>query len=361
MRFGVPRSDDYGKPHTDLWDFGFWGDNAEHVHLSEFKSLSAFSQFSQRYIRFHARAKSLNIRFVHQSFKISQGFTGGFRRFSLNRALLRGEDVSAAIQRRQLSRRLSCQLTLTYILSETYVDNEGPDAFALNGLKWLFENKMVCAIDKIPVWHPKFINEAMDEVMRGMSADRGHVIDDCSCGTTDESSVQKYGRLAPIWLIFLHVFATQVCSPSSGRNVLDRPLLEKYCRMLELWLQYGEATDAIILITPKAKDTGHETEDIFYIEIEQLLQVAEEPLNFDNLQCLLAARPKSWTSWIADWMLWAWNYSYNRFNTSDESVNPIRSRYRHISNVDLSGIDWTVYGVASDDDVLMGEFWYRIL
>lgn len=57
MRFGLSRRDDHGRPHVDLWDFGFRGDDPGQLQLSEFASLSHFSVFSQRYKEFHVRDK----------------------------------------------------------------------------------------------------------------------------------------------------------------------------------------------------------------------------------------------------------------------------------------------------------------
>lgn len=49
VRFGMPRPDDYGKPHEDLLDFGFWAEDLSQLQLSYFEALSDFSRFSNHY------------------------------------------------------------------------------------------------------------------------------------------------------------------------------------------------------------------------------------------------------------------------------------------------------------------------
>ncbi|EHK21530.1 uncharacterized protein TRIVIDRAFT_201943 [Trichoderma virens Gv29-8] len=263
VRFGMLREDDNGKPHEDLWDFGFWAEDPVHLQLSSFKSLSDFSSFSNRYRSFYLRDLHMQVPcFIGRI--IFLGSCDVSKRFSVQQALFEGQDPIAWIQNRNLSSTMSSRLALAYMALHSI-----PNSVGLDGLKWLLQNKMVCATDRCLVWHMNNVSHAVDELKKAISADQGHVDEDCSCGFFDASFVQKHGTYVQIWLFFLYRFGNVIETAARQRTIKE----QGHCQMLELWLRYGAATDAIILITFKdiVSNKNIEAEDIFYVEIEQLL------------------------------------------------------------------------------------------
>ncbi|QYT02855.1 hypothetical protein H0G86_009839 [Trichoderma simmonsii] len=346
MRFGVPRADDNGKPHEDLLDVGFWAKDASQLQLSGFKTLSDFSSFSRRYKHFHQdKIRAVQIASGRRNMVIYLSFW---------------------IQKKHFSRRLSSRIALSYIaplhgITQVHVD----------GLKWLLQTKRLCAKDKYLIWCIKLSKSIIEEVEKSQRADQGHVDEDCSCGGFDLSPVQDYQKWVQIWLIFLHLFARE---DNCASLTSQREKFENRCKMLELWLRYGAVTDAIILITSQR---GYQDETaefdvgkVSYVEIEQLLHLGEQPLNFEILQSLLVKRQKSWISWVTDWILWVWTswilrwviceWAYQDLKKTNASTVPIRQRYRQASIQELSQGNWEVYGVVSDDDELIGDFWYQV-
>ncbi|KAK4059293.1 hypothetical protein Trihar35433_11046 [Trichoderma harzianum] len=370
VRFGMLRADDHGKPHEDLFDFGFWAKDSSQLQLSEFKTLSDFSSFSYRYKTFYITDWMGIIVYDGHSFYPRSRPRDSPWRFSVQWAFAMRQDVSFWIHKRHLSRRLSSRIALSYSISSMSTSVR-PD-----GLKWLLQTKRVCATDKRPVWYVENIDEIMGELMRARIADQGHVDTDCSCGDIDAGPIQKYRKWVQIWLIFLHVFGIRAHKAATRTEVSYHEYFEKHCEMLELWLRYGAATDAVILITSNMRRRWNtvkdkiEEGDISYVEIEQLLQLGQKPLNFRVLQSLLAKRHKSWVSWLRDWILWMWTSQmihwmicawacHSQFTNYSDTM-PIRKRYRQASSQELSQLEWEVYGVVSDDDELVGDFLYLV-
>ncbi|KAL7946687.1 hypothetical protein V8C42DRAFT_318541 [Trichoderma barbatum] len=346
MRFGIPRWDTHGKTREDLWDFGFWDESPEQLQLSHFKTLSDFSLFSLHYKGFYIKGESISY-YHHQGIRTNSPHGIRPRRFTLQQALFRAQDVSATIQNRRLSRKSSSRIALTYTTLPFSLIS-----MPLDGLEWLLQNKRICATDKYPVWYWEDNKEIVD----------WRVDNDCSCGDSNEVCFQSDHRPIQIWLIFLHTFAFYARSATDLSGVYSRKIFEAHCQVLELWLRYGAARDAVVLVTSKEKDVAYtiEAEDVFYVEVEQLLQLGESPHNLQSLQYLLARWRNSWASWIADWLSWAWTH-YPRFQkNATVSAVPIRSRYRHMSTEELCQMKWKLYGVISDDDELVGRFYCRI-
>ncbi|KAM0262322.1 hypothetical protein ACHAQJ_001791 [Trichoderma viride] len=300
MRFGIPRSDDHGKPHNDLCDFGFWSDDPEQFQLPHFKSLSEFSRFSN----YH---KDFYLHYSSGALWREGGLPGLYywdnaeqhvpKRYTLNFALREGQDISSIIKSRRLLRKLSSQLALTYGSSQ------GSSSMSLDVLKWLLENNHTCATDKIPVWHDKDRHEVMRVLSEARRADQGHITDECSCEALVGPYLQEHSRPVQIWLLFLRRFGVRVCRAASEALISDLTRFERHCQILELWLQYGATVDAIVVITLDMEIQGHyefgnlKDTDLFYVEIEQLLHFAGKPRNFEKLQYLLAGRHQSWGSW----------------------------------------------------------------
>ncbi|KAF3056089.1 hypothetical protein CFAM422_012957 [Trichoderma lentiforme] len=358
VRFGLRRADDYGKPHKDLLDFGFWAEDISLLQLSDFKTLSEFSSFAHRYWVFLTTGVPLLYR-SNSPYVNVLPHPDVPRRFGLQVAICVGQDVSIWIQKRHVSRRLSSRMALSYI-SQYY----GITQAHLDGLKWLLQTKRVCATDKRPVWPSRDERYAMDGLEKMRREDRGHVDDDCPCGDLDVAPIQKRCKWVQVWLICLHMFGTKALAAATETTTYRNDNFKDYCEMLELWLRYA-ATDAIILIAPKRGEDVIEFEvgKVSYVEIEQLLQLGEKPLNFQVLQSLLAKRRwvlwlTGWIMWIVRWVLCAWAY-HPQFLKSTGTV-PVRKRYRQASIQELSQFDWEIYGVASEDDELIGDFCYQV-
>ncbi|OPB35985.1 hypothetical protein A0O28_0111510 [Trichoderma guizhouense] len=370
VRFGMPRPDDYGKPHEDLLDFGFWAEDLAQLQFLDFESLSYFSWFSRQYRDYYKECDRGVVLFNGDS-----GFSSNRRpffpwRYSVQWAIKGGQDVSSWIQKRNVSRRLSSRIALSYIAR-----CGSPGSVARDGLKWLLQHKKVCATDERPVWWFARPIEIMNNLVEAREAEEGHVDEDCSCGDFDAEPIQKYRKWVQIWLIFLYTFAIRSWKAAVRAEYLNPIFYEKHCEMLELWLRYGAATDAIILIAPEREEgiTEFDVEKVSYVEVEQLLQLGKKPTNFQNLQSLLVKRRWvswltgwiiwAWTSWIIDWVLCAWAYHpqfpKNTFPKNTGTV-PVRKRYRRASIRELSQFDWEIYGVASDDDELVGKFHYQV-
>ncbi|KAL6786291.1 hypothetical protein J3E68DRAFT_421036 [Trichoderma sp. SZMC 28012] len=349
VRFGMLRPDDYGKPHEDLLDFGFWAEDLAQLQFLDFESLSKFSRFSDQYRDYY--------RYCDRGVVLYSGGTNYLInqrpyfpwRYSVQLAISRDQDVSSWIQKRLVSRRLSSRIALSYI---ALCGSSG--SVALDGLKWLLQHKMVGATDERPVWWFARSSEIMNNLVEAREAEEGHVDEDCSCGDFDAGPIQKYRKWVQIWLIFLYTFGIRSWKAAAWAQHLNPESNEEHCEMLELWLRYGAATDAIILIAPKREDeediAKSEAGDISYVEVEQLLQLGKKPANFQNLQSLLTKR--RWISWLTGWIMWPW--------TSWIGTVPVRKRYRRASMRELSQLDWEIYGVASDDDELVGEFMYQV-
>ncbi|KAL5084932.1 hypothetical protein Trisim1_011286 [Trichoderma cf. simile WF8] len=374
VRFGMPRPNDFGKPHEDLLDFGFWSEDLAQLQLLDFESLSNFSRFSDQYRDYFKECDRGVVLY-------SGGSSGGSSfstnhqlpcfpwRYNVQWAISRGQDVSSWIQKRHVSRRLSSRIALSYI---ALCGSLG--SVALDGLQWLLQHKKICATDKRPVWQVARPSEIVNNLVEAREAEEGHVDEDCSCGDFDPGPIQKYRQWVQIWLIFLYTFAIRARKTAARAQYLNPEFYEKHCEMLELWLRYGAATDAIILIAPRREDeediAKFEAGDISYVEVEQLLQLGKKPANFQNLQSLLAKRRWVlwltgwmmwlWTSWIVRWILCAWAYHPQFSKGTDAVPIPIRKRYRQASIRELSQLDWEIYGVASDDDELVGRFMYQI-
>lgn len=370
VRFGMLRGDDYGKPHEDLWDFGFWADDVSQLDLSDFAALSDFSSFSLNFRSSYWKARIgvaiSNSKNIYHKTRDKSVLPG---RFSVQYALFRGQDVSSWIQKRHPSRRLSSRIALSYT---ALLVHRG--SVRLDGLKWLLQNKRVCATDERPVWHSTDDGKLFEFLIDARKDEQGHVGEDCSCGDLDASPVQVYRRWVQIWLIFLRVFGNGALEAAERAWPLAQGQFEIHCEMLELWLRYGAATDAVILIVPKGEEytVQYRLDRLCYVEIEQFIQLGERPLNFQILQSLLAKQHKSWVSWLTGWLLWAWTSRIIRWvicawacrtqfpKKTNASTLPIRKRYRKASVQELSLLDWEVYGVVSDDDELIGEFWYIV-
>ncbi|KAL7904369.1 hypothetical protein GGI35DRAFT_200639 [Trichoderma velutinum] len=370
VRFGMLRADDYGKPHEDLLDFGFWAEDVAQLQLADFEALSDFSSFSRCYRNYYLEC---DMGVVVSNSKVSHLYKQlpDFPwRFSVQWAIYEGQDVSSWIQKRHVSRRLSCRIALSYAAPSTY--SQTP----LSGLKGLLQSKRVCATDKRPVWYARSTEGIMPELIKARRDDRGHVDDDCSCGDFDAGPIQKHRKWVQIWLIFLHAFGIRAHEAAMQGQAMNQDIFEKHCEMLELWLRYGAVIDAVILIAPKREDEGEDNAieikagDISYVEVEQLLHLGEKPLNFQNLQSLLTKQHKPWVSWLTNWILWAWTlwivrwaigaWTYQPQFPKNTDKIPIRKRYRQASIREISQSDWEVYGVVSEDDELVGDFWYQV-
>jgi hypothetical protein len=357
MRFGIPRSDDHGKPHDDLWDLGLWSDNPEKFRLPHFKNLSKFSWFSSQQKHLYCSGKNIMINYKGAITRYpARKDTDTPRRYSLQCALQQGQDIITIIQNRRLSRKLSSRLALTYTsIIENWND------ISLDGLKWLLRNNYTCATDKILVWDMRYILEILQEQMEIRLSDQGHISDECSCDVSDGPHLQKVGRPVQLWLLVLQVFGANIRPHAESRvQSWDQITFERRCQMLELWLQYGATVDAIVVIAFDVEEQtpdNFDDKDLFYVEIEQLLQLTRKPRNFEKLQYLLAGRHQSWASWLAHGILRARDYLFRTLSKDgNKPSGDIRSRYQHISTDELSQNQWRVYGVISKDDELLGDF-----
>ncbi|PNP48205.1 hypothetical protein THARTR1_10346 [Trichoderma harzianum] len=356
VRFGVLRADDHGKPHGDLLDFGLWAEDSSLLQLSDFKTLADFSSFSRRYKDyFYLNRQGSIFTFNGRRYHFHPIPETVPRRFSLAWAFFQGQDVSVWIQKRQFSRGLSCRLALSFATLEINISTQRVD-----GLAWLLQTKSACATDRRPVWGENDNSKILQELVDASVADWGHVDEDCCCGGFDFGPVQRCQRWVQIWLIYLHVFATRALAAATRTWTVDQESFEKHCKILELWLRYGGATDVVILIVPKREEDTikFQVEKISYVEIEQLLQLGEKPLNLQTLESLLAKRRTSRGSWLTGWIKWAYHSQLQK--DTDTVPIPIRKRYRQASIEELSQGGWEVYGVLSEDDELVGDFWYQV-
>ncbi|KAL6808331.1 hypothetical protein J3E69DRAFT_188079 [Trichoderma sp. SZMC 28015] len=352
VRFGMLCSEDDGESDEDGLDVGFLAEGCLQLRLSDFQTLSDFSRFTYQYKREYLLRWSGTFAFNCRTSRFySQQQLDFPWRFSLQSAICSGQDVNAWITKNDLSRRWSSRIVLSYAITIFFPD-------CLDGFQWLLQTDKVCATDKEPIWLVKDIKEIMLDLIKARIAEQGQVDDDFPYGEFDNGSVQKHRKWVQIWSIFLYALAIKAYDAANWNSPTDHESFEKNCEMLELWLRYGTATDAIILIAPKREDDTVEFDvgKVSYVEIEQLLQIGEKPFNLQTLQSLLAKRHKSWVSWLTGWIIWAY---HAQFLKSTGTV-PIRKRYRQTTPRELSLFDWEIYGVVSDDDELVGDFWYQI-
>ncbi|KAK5996540.1 hypothetical protein PT974_01875 [Cladobotryum mycophilum] len=369
MKFGLPPDNDGGHPERDLLDFGFWDKGSDRLQVSRFQTMGDFVGLANALKVFYLENDSGEAYFLRSQWAanvdMEYHFLFGKPRWSLNWAL--AWNGCALIQELErfgiegMPREVGSQLAVLCMSSIHLIHDRAPVL-----LEWLLGNGHIKYSDTLPTFSDKLLGDVYYRMAVKKFANGAEEVKVAHNGRVVNVSIPMLDKLfeenskrVQIWLLWLRVWAAHRADAQRNMNSGNQwVFFRQSCEMLEIWLKHGAPHDSIIIGTDNLAKLQSDTlteDDLFCMDIGQLLRYHVSPPNMSELEKLLEGEEEeeeeeTWTD-----MLWSMVNLWGHPDTmSVEDTTWIK--YRRITDEELKTKDWRVCGTASRDDELLGGF-----